>query len=553
MKIENLLCDNATLMGSTLTTAEKCLHLTKVCAESQDTFNFVRVYFCLLDGNNWVFALFAILVIIILFKFICSTVDEFIAPAIVYLSKYLKLSQSLAGVTLLAFANGAGDVITAIVASGSPGGVSYNVGALYGAGFFVLTLVVAFTIVFSPSEIVVDKSVIFRDIGFYILATLLTIFIAYQGQITWMSSLSLLLLYIVYVLVVVLQDWLISRQKNNNTDEEETKQLVETKDGDNEANEEEDEEEESESSDEEFIQRRLSSVFKGHIHHIARLKKLSKKLHSYTDYLINRREIREQDEGLIGSLIDFIDIPFHYIRVYTMPPCEEEEYHHHYTVYWPFLGITFLFWNFLQPISLYWLIIIPLAIALFCIFRKFKGTRHEVPPYFLSINLLGILTGILWTKICCGMLVNLLSLIGIMTNLSTTYLGLTILAVGNALPDGLTTISIAKQGQAIMGLTGGIAGQLFGLLIGFGLAMFKQTLVVGHPLVFDLFNPKSFGENELDIIVIAFALVTLLFMFFYGILNGYLFDRRFSYSLICIYIALIAVTTFIAIKEVMNS
>ena len=39
--------------------------------------------------------------------------------------------------TLLALANGAGDVITAIVASGSPGGVSYNIGALYGAGFFV--------------------------------------------------------------------------------------------------------------------------------------------------------------------------------------------------------------------------------------------------------------------------------------------------------------------------------------------------------------------------------------------------------------------------------
>ena len=29
-------------------------------------------------------------------------------------------------------------------------------------------------------------------------------------------------------------------------------------------------------------------------------------------------------------------------------------------------------------------------------------------------------------------------------SISTTYIGLTILAVGNALPDGLTTIAIAK-------------------------------------------------------------------------------------------------------------
>lgn len=57
--------------------------------------------------------------------------------------------------TLLALANGyimvfyvnsAGDVVTAIVASTSPGGVSYNIGSLYGAGLFVTTVVVAFTI-----------------------------------------------------------------------------------------------------------------------------------------------------------------------------------------------------------------------------------------------------------------------------------------------------------------------------------------------------------------------------------------------------------------------
>ena len=64
----------------------------------------------------------------------------------------------------------------------------------------------------------------------------------------------------------------------------------------------------------------------------------------------------------------------------------------------------------------------------------------------------------MWTKLCCGALVDLLTVIGLMTNLSTTYLGLTILAVGNALPDGLTTIAIAKSGQAVMGITGGIAG-----------------------------------------------------------------------------------------------
>lgn len=48
---------------------------------------------------------------------ISTTVDEYIAPSITQISEYLELSDSLAAVTLLAIANGAGDVITAIVAS----------------------------------------------------------------------------------------------------------------------------------------------------------------------------------------------------------------------------------------------------------------------------------------------------------------------------------------------------------------------------------------------------------------------------------------------------
>jgi Ca2+/Na+ antiporter len=37
-------------------------------------------------------------------------------------------------------------------------------------------------------------------------------------------------------------------------------------------------------------------------------------------------------------------------------------------------------------------------------------------------------------------------------------LGLTIIAMGNALPDALTTIALSKQGLAIMGMTGAFAG-----------------------------------------------------------------------------------------------
>ena len=85
-------------------------------------------------------------ILLLIFRFISATVEEYIASGIIFITEYFELSEAMAAVTLIALANGAGDVITAIVASGSDGGVSYNIGALYGAGFFVCAMVICLTI-----------------------------------------------------------------------------------------------------------------------------------------------------------------------------------------------------------------------------------------------------------------------------------------------------------------------------------------------------------------------------------------------------------------------
>ena len=69
--------------------------------------------------------------------------DDYVAEGIQKISDFFNLSDTVAAVTLLAFANGAGDFITSLVASDTEGGVAYNIGALFGAGLFVLSLVVA--------------------------------------------------------------------------------------------------------------------------------------------------------------------------------------------------------------------------------------------------------------------------------------------------------------------------------------------------------------------------------------------------------------------------
>ena len=66
------------------------------------------------------------------------------------------MSQTLAGVTLLAFANGAPDVIATYTAGERVEGIPLIIGSIFGAGIFVTTVVVGQVISFS-GEIQVFK------------------------------------------------------------------------------------------------------------------------------------------------------------------------------------------------------------------------------------------------------------------------------------------------------------------------------------------------------------------------------------------------------------
>jgi len=92
--------------------------------------------------------------------------------------------------------------------------VAYNVGALFGAGLFVCTIVMTFTITGSRKKkgsdeynpIIVEPSFIYRDIGFYLIATAFVLVCGLMGKITWWTSAIMLALYTSFVIIVYCQD-----------------------------------------------------------------------------------------------------------------------------------------------------------------------------------------------------------------------------------------------------------------------------------------------------------------------------------------------------------
>lgn len=78
--------------------------------------------------------------------------DGFISSAIGKITGYLKLTEAMAGATLLAFSNGATDIITTVVASGNDDGDDLAVGALFGACTFALTVILGAVILVRPGK-----------------------------------------------------------------------------------------------------------------------------------------------------------------------------------------------------------------------------------------------------------------------------------------------------------------------------------------------------------------------------------------------------------------
>ncbi|KAK6741854.1 hypothetical protein RB195_009618 [Necator americanus] len=82
---------------------------------------------------------------------------------------------------------------------------------------------------------------------------------------------------------------------------------------------------------------------------------------------------------------------------------------------------------------------------------------------------LGFLMSISWIYFISSEVVNVVTMLGVISHISHEVLGLTILAWSNSIGDLIADISVVKQGYPRMAMAAAIGGPLFNLLIGFGL------------------------------------------------------------------------------------
>ncbi|XP_078484084.1 mitochondrial sodium/calcium exchanger protein [Ciona intestinalis] len=488
---------------------------TPNCQMDEGFVNYLKGAFCsfvprLLPLISVLYALW----LIFLFIGLGTTAEGFFCPSLEYIAHNLKLSQNIAGLTIVAFGNGSPDIFSAIAAftNSNPTAAGVAVGALLGAATFVTTVVAG--LVATTQTFTLAQRPFMRDMTFFIAAAFWAFYLIYTNEINIYSSVGFLGLYVFYVTIVIVGRYIHQRQR------EKLKKLLgdvakipeDSSDGINGSP--------STSMDEntpllvgasrnnnmkedggEWIDSKLRSG-----HHD------EKHLHA-NEISVDSCCIEDDDHQ--STLLIFLH------GINPIPRDDWNEAKHIFKILllcqapWNFvckITIPIILlnqhnngWN--RPLNSLSLLISPI----FCVFATKGGSINIVgnfplwsfmlvigvvmsticwlftdnrtkPRFHWIFAYIGFIVAVVWTYTIANEIVNLLQTFGAILNVSNVIMGLTFLAWGNSIGDVVADVALARQGFPRMSLSACFGGPLFNLLIGICLPCTITIIKTGKPV-----------------------------------------------------------------------
>uniref|UniRef100_A0A2K5QHY4 Solute carrier family 8 member B1 n=1 Tax=Cebus imitator TaxID=2715852 RepID=A0A2K5QHY4_CEBIM len=120
-----------------------------------------------------------------------------------------------------------------------------------------------------------------------------------------------------------------------------------------------------------------------------------------------------------------------------------------------------------------WVVVVIAGTALASV-TFFATSNSQPPRLHWLFAFLGFLTSALWINAAATEVVNILRSLGVVFRLSNTVLGLTLLAWGNSIGDAFSDFTLARQGYPRMAFSACFGGIIFNILVGVGLGCLLQ-------------------------------------------------------------------------------
>ncbi|KAF1929898.1 uncharacterized protein M421DRAFT_419666 [Didymella exigua CBS 183.55] len=190
---------------------DQCAFVLANCPDEEaGVVSYLTLYYCRLPhAKPFAFTIMT-LWLALLFSTIGIAASDFFCVNLNTIASMLGMSESLAGVTLLAFGNGSPDVFSTFAAFRTHA-ASLAVGELIGAASFIAAVVSGSMALIRPFN-VARKSFV-RDVGFFIVAAGFSMGFIVDGKLHLWEAVSMVAFYLFYVAFVVAWHWWLNQRK----------------------------------------------------------------------------------------------------------------------------------------------------------------------------------------------------------------------------------------------------------------------------------------------------------------------------------------------------
>ncbi|OAP62338.1 hypothetical protein AYL99_04541 [Fonsecaea erecta] len=190
---------------------DKCTYVKENCPDEEaGLLSYLQLYYCSLPDAQPVAFLLLVLWLSLLFSTIGIAASDFLCINLSTIANILGMSESLTGVTFLAFGNGSPDVFSTFAAMRSNSG-SLAVGELVGAASFITSVVAGSMALVAPFQ--VAKRSFVRDVGFFAVSASFSLVFLADGSLRLWESITMIAYYVFYVVFVVGWHWWLSRRR----------------------------------------------------------------------------------------------------------------------------------------------------------------------------------------------------------------------------------------------------------------------------------------------------------------------------------------------------
>lgn len=541
--------DNCSQVRDLHSRAEQCEWVQNNCSNETGLFPYLQLYYCSAASIEWLVYIVLFGWMVVLFVLIGDVAEIFLSASLERIAEMHRMSPSLAGVTLLALANGCSDLATIIAGILSAGSSAISLGEPIGAGTLVTSIVTSLCIGTAPFNL--TRHTFLRDNLFYLGAVILIGSFCLDGEFSIFESLSLLAWYAIYVAVVVVGERIWNKRKQQelqpsdvaspgaaviSSDDDVKEEQVQIREDGREEAEEDVEDDRSpltphrskRATDGETISKPSNRqvVLAVNDEDLAAseaavddgaestsLRRTRSMVVLGVMWVEFHRLIAWHEKNIFEKALFPILAPFTLLLHATIPQARR------WSRLWTSISVvgapvlTLVAVNYV----LYAVNGFPLAVMLLLVFLPFSILLHRTtdaekePRFFVAVLFACFSMSAVWSYLLANELVFVLQSVGIIFGVSDAILALTVLAFGNSIADAVADPTVNKAGLCDTAMGAILASPMLNALIGLGFAL-TYVNAVNYPVPFqvdfvdDLKNGLIYLVASLLSILIGFSL-----------------------------------------------